>query len=175
MSFPAMALSHFELYVRDVASMERFYTDELGFVVTDRGAGEAAMVFLSRHPDEHHQIVLNPRPSAPAIESPVDHLSFRVASLAGLRQFRDALAARGTAVDAVSHGTSWSIYFRDPEGNRLEIFVDTPWHVPQPCRFDIDLALSDEQLLATTLARVAEMPGFCDIAQWRKGHRSAVG
>ncbi len=106
MAFPAMALSHFELYVSDVAQMERFYTESLGFAVTDRGAGEGAMVFLSRNPDQHHQIVLNPRPSARNTESPVDHISFRVASLADLRHFRDALATSGTQVDAVRSGLS---------------------------------------------------------------------
>lgn len=41
----------------------------------------------------------------------------------------------------------------DPEGNRIEHFVDTPWPVAQPCRFEIDLAL-DDHLVAATEARL---------------------
>ena len=32
----------------------------------------------------------------------------------------------------MSHGNTLSIYFNDPEGNGLEVFWDTPWHVAQP-------------------------------------------
>lgn len=34
-----------------------------------------------------------------------------------------------------------SIYARDPEGNRLEIFIDTPWYVDQPMRVPVDFGL----------------------------------
>lgn len=39
MAFPSLSLSHLELYVRDLKSLEQFYTGCLGFVVTDRGEG----------------------------------------------------------------------------------------------------------------------------------------
>ncbi|MGC9491473.1 VOC family protein, partial [Vibrio genomosp. F10] len=54
--FPNIQLSHIELYVQDLAKMEDFYKSKLGFVVTDRGEGQNGMVFLSRNPEEHHQI-----------------------------------------------------------------------------------------------------------------------
>lgn len=162
-----------ELYVRELETMERFCTDRLGFVVTDDGAGDGGMVFLSRNPDEHHQIVLNPRPGVRAVDSPVDHLSLHVASLADLRRFLLALADSAVSVRTVSHGMTWSIYSRDPEENRPEIFVDTPWHVAQPCRPDIDLSLSDEELHALTLARIEGMPGFRAAAALRRDHVSA--
>jgi catechol-2,3-dioxygenase len=56
MALPSVSLSHIELYVRDVESVERFYTDCLGFVVTDRGKGDEGMVFLSRNPNEHLEL-----------------------------------------------------------------------------------------------------------------------
>ena len=175
-SFADLALSHFELYVRAVAPMETFYTERLGFIVSDRGVGPDAMVFLSRNPGEHHQLVLNPRPSRRPQDSPLDHISFRVADLTGLRRFHAALSGPGDlAVDAVSHGTTWSLYFRDPEGNRLEVFADTPWHVDQPCKFAIDLSLDDDALSAYTEQRIRELPGFRPVEQWRKGHGAALG
>jgi len=165
-AFPSIALSHIELYVNDVVSMEAFYTRYLGFVVTDRGAGSSGMVFMSRNPGEHHQLVLNPRPLESTSESPVDHISFRVDSLANLRLFHES---------TVSHGTSWSIYFRDPENNRLELFTDTPWHVDQPCRFEIDFQLPNQSLIEFTRASIKDLPGFEDAETWRSTHAQLLG
>ena len=59
-------VSHFEIRARDRAAMEKFYTEVLGFIVTDRGlltpapAGARADLPVSHSPDEHHQIVLIP-------------------------------------------------------------------------------------------------------------------
>ena len=57
---PAVSFSHFGLYVTDLARMEDFYTRVLGLLVSDRGKlpGGSDLVFLSRDPDEHHQLVL---------------------------------------------------------------------------------------------------------------------
>lgn len=170
-----MSLSHFELYVQDAVRMEDFYARYLGFVVTDRGEGPDALVFLSRNPDEHHQLVLNPRPSRPVSDSSLDHISFRVGSLGSIRTIYSALTtAPNTSLEAVSHGTTWSIYFRDPEGNRLEVFTDTPWHVPQPCRFSIDLELNDDELYEFTEKRIRDLPGFKSAEEWRKSHKIDV-
>ncbi|MGH1539264.1 MAG: VOC family protein [Arenicella sp.] len=173
-TFPDITLSHFELYVLDVNAMETFYSNCLGFVVTDRGEGANAMVFLSRNSGEHHQLVLTPRPVREPVDSPIDHISFRVGSIANLRIFYEALVTSQTPLQTVSHGTAWSIYFRDPEGNRLELFVDTPWHVDQPCRFDIDFELSDQQLLQFTEDKIKNMPGFKAVGDWRKTHITAM-
>ena len=173
-SFPNIHLSHFELYVVDVASMEEFYTRYLGFVVTDRGDGKDAMIFLSRNPAEHHQLVLNSRQSPEKIESPVDHISFRIDSISSLRVFHQALLSGPTALQTVSHGTTWSIYFRDPEGNRLELFTDTPWHVNQPCRFEIDFALTNTELQEFTEHSIRGLPGFAKVEAWRESHSRSV-
>jgi len=173
-SFPNIQLSHFELYVVDTPSMEKFYTDYLGFVVTDRGEGKDAMVFLSRNPDEHHQLVLNPRQSKKTIESPIDHISFRVDSIENLRVFHNSLKSSSATLQTVSHGTSWSIYFRDPEGNRLELFTDTPWHVNQPCRFEIDFQMTNDELLEFTKHRIKDLPGFDSVKNWRESHFKSI-
>lgn len=28
-----------------------------------------------------------------------------------------------------NHGNAWSIYFADPEGNRIELYTPSPWYV----------------------------------------------
>ena len=141
--------------------MEHFYTHYLGFTVSDRGEGPGGLVFMTRNPNDHHQLVLNPRPSRPASDSPLNHIAFRVDSLDILRAYFSSLStAPDISVETVSHGNSWSIYFRDPEANRLEIFVDTPWYVSQPCRFAIDLTLSDGEIHQFTENRIRDLPGF---------------
>lgn len=168
----SLSLSHFELYVRDIATMENFYTRYLGFEVTDRGQGDAAMVFLSRNPREHHQLVLNPVEVAAAAQSPLDHIAFRVGTLAELKSLHAVLAGSPAELQTVSHGNSWSLYFRDPEGNRLELFTDTPWHVEQPCRFEIDLGLDEQALREFTENAIRDLPGFSDAGDWRRRRRA---
>jgi len=171
---PHLRLSHLELYVQNKPLMEAFFTQSLGFVVTDRGQGEQGMVFLSLHLDEHHQLVLNPRQMHKP-NSPVDHISFKVASLSELRCFYQRLVSSyESQVQTVSHGNSWSIYFRDPEGNRFEIFTDSPWYVPQPCKFQVDFELDDEALLAFTLEKVQDVPGFTPVVLWKQNHEKNI-
>jgi hypothetical protein len=93
-----------------------------------------------------------------------------VEDLGALRGYDKAIRGYGgLPVDAVSHGTSWSVYFRDPEGNRLELFADTPWHVAQPVRFAIDLSLPDAELIPWTKAKIAKLADFQPAEQWFKG------
>jgi catechol-2,3-dioxygenase len=84
------------------------------------------------------------------------------------------MSASDTSVESVTHGTTWSIYFRDPEGNRLEVFADTPWHVSQPCRFSIDLELNDDELYEYTEEKIRNLPGFKSAEEWRKSHKVVV-
>ena len=166
-----IAFSHFEIKARDVAGLEDFYTRILGFVVSDRSPPNAhQMVFLSLNPGEHHQIVLAEAGGGDFGSGSVDHLAFRVEDLGALRGYYKALHGYGgLPVDAVSHGISWSVYFRDPKGNRLELFADTPWHVAQPVRFGIDLSLPDDELIEWTKAKIAALPDFQPAEQWFKG------
>ncbi len=168
---PDLQMSHFEVRVRDAAPMLAFYTEILGFVITDRGPGPAGLIFLSRSELEHHQLVLNP-----ALDNGnarrLDHIAFRVASLSDLRAF--GVRLRGTAHETVTHGTTWSLYFHDPESNRLEIFTDTPWYVEQPTRLPVDFDVDDEQLRASTRRLIQPLPGFASIRTWRSRHRSEM-
>ena len=169
---PEVAFSHVGLFVRDLASMEDFYSRVLGFTVTDRGeletpAGGVELVFLSRDPREHHQLVLaTGRP--PALEfNVVNQISFRVADLATLRHFHAALQDEPvSAMVPVTHGNAISLYFRDPEGTRLELFFDTPWHCRQPVREPVDFTRSDEDILAATERLARSRPGFTTREAW---------
>ena len=166
-----LSLSHFEIKARDLARLEDFYTRILGFVVTDRSPENAhGMIFLSLNPGEHHQIVLAEAGGGDFSAGSLDHLAFRVKDLGALRGYHASLLRYGgLPVDTVSHGTSWSVYFRDPEGNRMELFAATPWHVAQPVRFAIDLSLPDKELIAWTKDRIAAMTDFQPAKPWLAG------
>jgi|SRR6478735_6809253 catechol 2,3-dioxygenase-like lactoylglutathione lyase family enzyme len=172
-SVPSLAFSHMGIFVADVARMEDFYTRLLGFTVTDRGdletpRGKVFLVFLSRDPKEHHQIVLaSGRPGELGF-NPINQISFRMADFAGLREMHRRLQAEGVAeLSPVSHGNALSVYFRDPEGNRIELFIDTPWYVTQPLRVPMDMSLPDAELWAWAEAQARKLPGFRKVEHWR--------
>jgi catechol-2,3-dioxygenase len=156
------------IYVADLARMEDFYTRVLGFAVTDRGElGSLAIVFLSLDPREHHQIILATGRRDVAF-NPINQISFRLAELAGLKAMARRLQDEGAKdISPISHGNALSVYFRDPEGNRLEIFVDTPWYVRQPLRIPMDLSLPDAQLWAWAEAEARRQPDFQPVEAWR--------
>jgi catechol-2,3-dioxygenase len=157
------------MFVADAARMEDFYTRLLGFAVTDRGKlGTFDLVFLSREPTEHHQIVLVSGRPAELPFNPINQISFRMAEFAGLREMHRRLVAENVReLSPVSHGNALSVYFLDPEGNRIELFVDTPWYVAQPMRIPMDMTLSDAELWAWAEREARGLPGFRRVEEWR--------
>lgn len=175
---PNLMFSHMGFAVKDLAKMEDFYTRVLGFTVTDRGEVLGMnLVFLSRDPMDHHQLVLvtgrpdniPPNPYHPQFGSVINQISFRVGSLQDLRQLLGTLERENVQSILVgNHGISWSIYCHDPDGNNLELFVDTDWYFPQPFLVPLDLAKSDEEIHKETESLCRQQPGFEPYADWRK-------
>jgi catechol 2,3-dioxygenase len=163
----APRLSHVGLYVADVPKMMDFYTRVLGFVVSD-SAEDGRITFLSRNPSDHHQVVLVRGRTTDDSVPMVQQVSFNVGTLANVqRAFRKVSEARCKVIDPRCHGNAWSVYFSDPEGNRIEMFCDTPWYVPQPLGFEIDLSKSEDDLYRETEAICRAKPGFRPIEEWR--------
>ncbi|HKU46402.1 MAG TPA: VOC family protein [Burkholderiales bacterium] len=175
-SVPEFSFSHMGIYVSDPARMEDFYTRVMGFAVTDRGLlNGVSLVFLSRDPREHHQIVLAAgRPGAAGF-NPINQISFRMADFAGLREMHRRLEREGVKELApVSHGNALSVYFKDPEGNRIELFVDTPWYVQQPLRVPMDMSGSDAEIWAWAERLAREQPGFRAVEEWRSALKTKL-
>jgi catechol 2,3-dioxygenase-like lactoylglutathione lyase family enzyme len=173
MTRPGLSFSHFGMFVTDVALLEDFYTRVLEFTVTDRGqlpgpAGPMDLVFLSRDPDEHHQIVLISGRPRELPFNPINQISLKADSLATLRAMHARLVDEGAAdITPVTHGNAVSVYVRDPEGNRLELYVDLPWYVTQPLRVPVDLSLADDALMRWLEAHARSLPGFKPRSEWR--------
>lgn len=160
-------LSHVGIFVTDVPKMREFYTQVLGFVISD-AAEDGRITFMSRNPSDHHQVVLV-RGRGPGDEKPlVQQVSFNVGTLENVKRVYQRVKKAGCKViDPRCHGNAWSVYFTDPEGNRIEMFCDTPWYVPQPLGFEIDLTKSDEELYRETEAFCRSRPGFKPMEEWR--------
>ncbi len=144
--------SHAVLYVRDQQKMLDFYTHVLGFEITDRGplAEEAPeIVFMSQDPDEHHQLAFMQTRKDESLSNSVNHFAFRVENFEDVSELNQQLETMdGIKVMPLSHGNTLSIYFNDPEGNGLEVFWDTPWHVAQPHAKPWDASLNKKDALA---------------------------
>lgn len=173
-----LSLSHATLAVRDLDRVLDFYCGVLGFVVTDRGeVGDGTeMAFVSQDPGEHHQIVLITGMSQPDHRFVmVDHLAFRTGDLDDLRAIGERLDAAGVeGVIPIDHGNAWSLYFNDPDGNGLECFVDSPFHVAQPFADHLDLSVGDAEIEGTTRARVEHLAEFQPMVDWQTALRARL-
>jgi catechol 2,3-dioxygenase len=145
--------------VHEIDQMVAFYCDTLGFEVTDRGPLRTEeIVFLSQTANAHHQVALVSGRERPAASDNLHHVAFRSGgTLDDLRSLHQVLAAdsRVTQIMPLTHGNAWSVYFRDPEFNGVEVFIDTPWHVRQPQGEPLDLSRPNDEIVEWTNSFVA--------------------
>ena len=164
-------LKHLGIYVNDMERMKQFYTRVFGLVVSDTGTvprlDNRAIVFMSGAADAHHQLVLVGGKDPASGPSVVFQMSFHLETLDDLREIRDRLVAEGvTTITPIDHGNAWSIYASDPEGNGLEAYLDTPWHVAQPHGRPFDLSQPNDAILAMTEKAVRQDPTFRERDVW---------
>jgi catechol 2,3-dioxygenase len=166
-----LSFSHMGVFVTDIHKMVDFYTRVL-LVVSDRDIRErdgVEIAFMTLDPSEHHQVVFATGRPADLNYNVIQQLSFRAPSLAALRETYVALKREEIVeLGPISHGNALSAYFRDPEGNRLEVFIDTKWHVPQPCAEPVDLLQSDEEIMTLVDRQVSTLQGVKLRADWER-------
>src|SRR6266513_4574253 len=125
-------LGHIVLNVRDVERSARFYTEVLGFEISDVYPEEmvpGGMVFLRCTPD-HHGIALVGSMPTEAANVELNHIAFEVASLDEVVRARDHLRRHGVTIDFAGRrraGCQLAVEFRDPDNHRLEIY----WGIDQ--------------------------------------------
>ena len=170
-----LKFSHVGLYVNKLDPMIDFYSRILGFPVTDRGMlhGTIPIAFMSRDPQDHHQIALIEARTPEHGIGNVNQISFRLPDLDALKRLRQRMIAEGYIKDGVTrhrtitHGNAWAMYVHDPEGNQVECFVDSDWYIEQPCSLHVDLDRPTADTLKESEAFCRSQPGFKPIAEWR--------
>jgi catechol 2,3-dioxygenase-like lactoylglutathione lyase family enzyme len=118
-------LGHFVYEVSDIDRSTRFWTELLGFHVTDRN--EQGFVFL-RNATDHHTIALVPgKHDRRATDgNAVHHLAMEVDDVEDLFRARDFLKARGIELlyeGRRGPGGNPGIEFRDPDGYMFELYT----------------------------------------------------
>jgi len=117
-------LSHVVLKTDKLEEMAAFYRNFLG---ADTLFGNDRIVFLT-YDDEHHRLALVRRPNMDRPQpnaAGLDHFAFSYRSLPELAAAYERLKAHGIRPDwQINHGLTTSLYYRDPDGNRVEIQVD---------------------------------------------------
>jgi catechol 2,3-dioxygenase-like lactoylglutathione lyase family enzyme len=140
-----IGLGHVGIYVADMDKMTAFYTDVLGLQVTDHD-DNGRITFLSAQPEvEHHEFALVRSDDQ---TTACGQVSFHVDSLADWREIQEQIRSAGCDFERiVNHGIAFGAYFRDPEGNIVEVYWPTGIDYPQPTVDPIDMSLSDDELM----------------------------
>lgn len=130
MAFKVRRVGHLVLRCKDVARSRRFFEDVLGFPVVAQN--ERGMVFFSTDvEDNHHQLALMPAKEGAPMPHPdqvgMQHVSFELGSFAELQEAYQRFKEKGVDIAYTTfHGISKSVYFRDPDGNMLEVYCNVP-------------------------------------------------
>ena len=129
MSYRPKYLGHVNIYVRNVEQSHAWYKDVLGLHTYDYMPGRAA--FLSADIEQSHEVALiqvgDDAPLQQKGQVGLNHMAWMMHSLDDLKDMYQRLKEKHVAIDHVSdHGISVGIYFRDPDGNGIEVSYELP-------------------------------------------------
>ncbi|MES2183129.1 MAG: VOC family protein [Pseudomonadota bacterium] len=172
MATPKAYLSHIVIHCFDFPKMVDFYTGVLGFHLSDIGQARGNdMCFLTLDPSlEHHQIALVSGRQGPSEGGTLNHIAFGVDTLADLHGRHEHLKHHGVqGIELWTHASMISVYYRDPENNRLEFFLETPYYVRQPVALalDIDLAGDEADVFRVIEQKYGQDPSFRPMSEWK--------
>jgi catechol 2,3-dioxygenase-like lactoylglutathione lyase family enzyme len=125
--FEIVKLGHVVLDSSDVERSVRFYTQILGFEVSDIYPDDmvaGGMVFMRFNAD-HHGVALVGSMTGASPNVELNHMAFEVASLDEVIRARNHLRKHGVHIDFEGRrraGVQIAVEFRDPDGHRLEIY-----------------------------------------------------
>ena len=133
MSYTPDHLGHVNIYVRNAEASQKWYEDILGLHTYDFLPERAA--FMSANLDESHEVAL--MEIGETARGPekgqvgLNHMAWRMKSLDDLKEFYARIKSRGVAVTPQDHSLSLGLYFKDPDGNGIEVYYELPrsqWH-----------------------------------------------
>lgn len=125
--FNLTKIGHVVLHVSDMQRSVQFYTQMLGFKVSDvypESMVPGGMVFMRCNTD-HHGVALVGGLKDDQVNHDLHHLAFEVGSLDEVVRARDHLRAHRVPIDFEGRrraGVQIAVEFRDPDGHRLEIY-----------------------------------------------------
>jgi len=122
------SLGHVVLRVTDRARAEKFYGDVLGLPICarfDEGGYKMAFFTLGNHHDFAVMEVSGDGSSRSETAVGLHHVAFNIGTtLDELREAKAKLDAAGIAAKPVDHEVTKSLYFEDPDGNGIEVYID---------------------------------------------------
>ena len=116
--------THLSLWVSDPEVSARWYADILGMHESARGDSWVMMAFGSKH---HDIALIRAEPGAHQGGLGLQHYGLEIAGdFTTLRQLYGMLLSKGVEVVKITdHEIGNGVYFNDPDGNRMEFFLET--------------------------------------------------
>jgi catechol 2,3-dioxygenase len=129
MSYRPKYLGHVNIYVRNVERSHKWYEDVLGLHTYDYMPGRAA--FMSADQEQSHEVALMQLGDDALLQQKrqvgLNHMAWMMHTLDDLKEAYQRLKELNVPIDHVSdHGISIGIYFRDPDGNGIEVSYELP-------------------------------------------------
>jgi len=119
-----LGIGHIHLKVSDFKKAEKFYTKLLGFKVNERTNNYLFLTLGKKHHDlALQEIVDAKKPSENSIG--LYHFAIEAKDLKELATLYFKLKKEKIDVSPIDHGISKTLYFSDPDGNGIEVYVDT--------------------------------------------------
>jgi catechol-2,3-dioxygenase len=159
-------LNHAVLYVRDVEASKDFYGEVLGFRVVSEFPG-AAFLQAPDSTNDHDLGLFQIGATAAASDAGrttvgLYHLAWEVDTLGELERLASALSERGALAGASDHGTTKSLYAKDPDGIEFEVVWIIPAH-----------RLTDDDVDARASIRPLDLPA--EIERFGRTELGGVG
>jgi catechol 2,3-dioxygenase len=116
-------VAHVVLGVRDPQRSIAFYTDVLGMECVNF-LDDMQMAFFSFGDRDHDIAVIKVQDDEPVGSRGLAHTALEIdGGIKELHEFYERLKSKGVAVEfTANHVLTKSMYFMDPDGNRIEIF-----------------------------------------------------
>ena len=122
------SLGHVVLKVADLGRSEAFYSGLLGLPVCarfDENGMKMTFFTLGNHHDLAIMQVSGKDPAAGEQGAGLHHVAFCIGTeLDELIEAKSHLESAGVITDPVDHEVTKSLYFDDPDGNTIEVYID---------------------------------------------------
>ncbi len=145
-------VAHIVLFVSDPEKSAEWYSHNLGMQISSRAAGGpyAGGIFMSFGARDH-DLALFPRPERATTGKEFEHIGLELDSggIDELRRVYGRFIKNNVKIaEILDHGVSLGIYFYDPDGHMLEVFLQrTPPGAETIAKFRADEGMAEPTTL----------------------------